>query len=244
MDAETQVVSWVWLFLSPSQSSALSSVSFTLTEALSTRWPLETPGLCPPSWATRGWVFLCANSSHRAPRILAELVDSSLISIPKLIPGIRGMKYSYLSGLSWIPFEGGRWDPTWTNGPGMKKGLFLQRKIELLSPEKGRWMLGRQKQYISTMEANHDAVDGWTCFSNSWAARKVYVVMFWRPREMPNITPGWRRIYDKNTPWQNRGCLPQTQQMKPSLTACSLGWTSNSLALGEEKLHRQPAFSP
>lgn len=32
--------------------------------------------------------------------------------------------------------------------------------------------------------------------------------------------------------------------MKPNLIACSLGWTSNSLALGEEKLHRQPAFSP
>ena len=125
-----------------------------------------------------------------------------------------------------------------------EKTLFLQRKIELLSPEKGRWMLGRQKQYISTMEANHDAVDGLTFFSNSWKAGKVYVVMFWRPREMPNITPGWRRIYDKNTPWQSRGCLLQTQQMKLSLIACSLGWTSNSLALGEEKLHRQPAFSP
>ena len=122
-----------------------------------------------------------------------------------------------------------------------EEGVVFQRKIEVFSPEEGRWMLGMEKRYISTMEANHSAEVVWHFFSEIFGQPGKYI--FWRPRETPNVTSGWRRIYDKNTP-NKAGCLSQTQQMKLSLTACSLRWTSNSLALGEKKLHRQLSFSP
>lgn len=38
-----------------------------------------------------------------------------------------------------------------------EEGVVFQRKIEVFSPEEGRWMLGMEKRYISTMEANHSA---------------------------------------------------------------------------------------
>ena len=120
--------------------------------------------------------------------------------------------------------------------------VVCQRKTEVLSPEEGRWMLGMEKYIFLPWKPI--IVQRWfDIFFLKLLASQPGKYMFWRPREMPNVTSGWRRIYDKNNP-SRAGCLSQTQQMKPSLTACSLGWTSNSLALGEEKLHRQPPFLP
>lgn len=122
----------------------------------------------------------------------------------------------------------------------MKKGCLPEENWGFVT-RRGKMDAGNGKRYISPMEANHSAEMVWHFFSETFGQPGKY--MFWRPREMPNVTSGWRRIYDKNNP-SRAGCLSQTQQMKPSLTACSLGWTSNSLALGEEKLHRQPPFLP
>lgn len=46
----------------------------------------------------------------------------------------------------------------------MRKSLFLQKKIEMVSPGKGRSILERQKQCISIMGTNQDALNGFMCF--------------------------------------------------------------------------------
>lgn len=59
---------------------------------------------------------------------------------------------------------------------------------------------------------------------------------------MLNTAPG--RGVRTEVPPGRAGCEPHTQQMKPDLIACSLGSTSNSSALGEEKLQIRLAFCP
>jgi len=120
-----------------------------------------------------------------------------------------------------------------------RRGCFPEENWGFVTRE-GRWMLGMEKDIFLPWKPI--TVQRWFDIF-FWNFGQPGKYMFWKPRETPNVTSGWRRIYDKNTP-NRAGCLSQTQQMKLSLTAYSLGWTSNSLALGEKKLHRQLPFSP
>lgn len=147
-----------------------------------------------------------------------------------------------LIGKDWVMDPLWRWEmrPHIDQWAKYEERVVFQRKIEVLSParEDGCW---EWKKIYFYHGSQSQCRDGLTFFFEIFGQPGKY--MFWKPRETPNVTSGWRRIYDKNTP-NRAGCLSQTQQMKLSLTACSLGWTSNSLALGEKKLHRQLPFSP